>query len=62
MRTILEWAAQESATPGAEAERFPYWFIRMTKPGIDLDEAVAAELETVSRRSSPSCPDCETRS
>jgi hypothetical protein len=30
----------ESAGPSAEAERFPDWFIRMTRPGIDLDEAI----------------------
>jgi plasmid stability protein len=39
VRTILERAAQETAVPSAEAERFPDWFIRMTRPGIDLDEA-----------------------
>jgi plasmid stability protein len=40
VRTILERAAQETAVPSAEAERFPDWFIRMTRPGIDLDEAI----------------------
>lgn len=40
VRAILERAAQETALPSAEAERFPDWFIRMTRPGIDLDEAI----------------------
>jgi antitoxin FitA len=40
VRAILERAAQETAIPSAEAERFPDWFIRMTRPGIDLDEAI----------------------
>ena len=40
MRAILEWAAQETAVGSAEAEPFPDWFIRMTRPGIDLDEAI----------------------
>jgi plasmid stability protein len=40
VRAILERAAQETELPRAEAERFPDWFIRMTRPGIDLDEAI----------------------
>jgi plasmid stability protein len=40
VRTILERAAQETAVPSAEAEPFPDWFIRMTRPGIDLDAAI----------------------
>jgi plasmid stability protein len=38
VRAILERVAQE---PLVEAtERFPDWFIRMTRPGIDLDQAI----------------------
>jgi hypothetical protein len=40
VRAILERAAQETAGPSAEAEQFPDWFIRMTRPGIDLDEVI----------------------
>jgi plasmid stability protein len=40
VRTILERAAQEGGTPGAESEPFPDWFIRMTRPGVDLDGAI----------------------
>ena len=40
VRAILERAAQETAAPSAETECFPDWFIRMTRPGIDLDEAI----------------------
>lgn len=40
VRALLERAAQGTAVPGAEAERFPDWFIRMTRAGIDLDEAI----------------------
>jgi plasmid stability protein len=40
VRAILERATAESAVPSAEAERFPDWFIRITRPGIDLDEAI----------------------
>jgi plasmid stability protein len=40
VRAILERAAQETALGSAEAEPFPDWFIRMTRPGIDLDEAI----------------------
>ena len=40
VRAILERAACEAAVPSAEGEPFPDWFIRMTRPGIDLDEAI----------------------
>ncbi len=40
VRAILERAAQELATAVDEGERFPDWFIRMTRPGIDLDEVL----------------------
>lgn len=40
VRAILGQAAQETAFASAEAERFPDWFIRMTRAGIDLDEAI----------------------
>ena len=40
VRAILERAAGEPELPSVEAERFPDWFIRMTRPGIDLDEAI----------------------
>jgi plasmid stability protein len=40
VRAILERAAQETAVESAEAEPFPHWFIRMTGPGIDLDQAI----------------------
>lgn len=40
VRAILERAAQETAVLSAEAERFPDWFIGMTRPGIDLDKAI----------------------
>jgi plasmid stability protein len=40
VRAILDRAAQDTALPNAEAEPFPDWFIRMTRPGIDLDEAI----------------------
>jgi antitoxin FitA len=40
VRAILQRAAQEAATPGAESERFPDWLIRLTRPGIDLDAAI----------------------
>ena len=39
VRAILERAAQE-AGPSDAGERFPDWFIRMTRPGIDLDAAI----------------------
>jgi len=38
VRAILERVAQESLVDAAE--RFPDWFIRMTRPGIDLDAAI----------------------
>ena len=40
VRAILERAAQEPATAAPESEAFPDWFIRMTRPGIDLDPAI----------------------
>jgi hypothetical protein len=38
---LRQRAALETAVPSAEAERFPDWFIRMTRPGINLDESIA---------------------
>ena len=40
VRAILERAAQEDEGKELGAERFPDWFIRMTRPGIDLDQAI----------------------
>jgi plasmid stability protein len=40
VRAILERAAQEAPGPSDPTERFPDWFIRMTRPGIDLDAAI----------------------
>jgi plasmid stability protein len=40
VRAILERAAQEAPGRSHAAERFPDWFIRMTRPGIDLDAAI----------------------
>jgi plasmid stability protein len=40
VRSILERAAQEATSPGDASERFPDWFIRMTRPGVDLDPAI----------------------
>ena len=40
VRAILERAAEEGSGPSDERERFPDWFIRMTRPGIDLDSAI----------------------
>ena len=40
VRAILERAAQEAVSPTDRPERFPDWFIRMTRPGIDLDPAI----------------------
>ena len=40
VRAILERAAQGTEFPSDAAERFPDWFIRMTRPGIDLDDAI----------------------
>jgi plasmid stability protein len=39
VRAILERAAQEPLI-AEQPERFPDWFIRMTRPGIDLDRAI----------------------
>lgn len=40
VRSILERAAEEPQASGDRRERFPDWFIRMTRPGIDLDPAI----------------------
>lgn len=40
MRAILKWATQDTANPSAEPERFPDWFILMTRSGIDVDQAM----------------------
>jgi hypothetical protein len=40
VRAILERAAQEPVSPADQPEGFPDWFIRMTRPGIDLDPAI----------------------
>lgn len=39
VRAILERASQEPVVT-EQPERFPDWFIRMTRPGIDLDPAI----------------------
>jgi hypothetical protein len=40
VRAILERAAEEAQGSSEDHERFPDWFIRMTRPGIDLDAAI----------------------
>jgi plasmid stability protein len=40
VRAILERAAQEAEVPDQSGERFPDWFIRMTRPGVDLEPAL----------------------
>jgi plasmid stability protein len=40
VRAILERAAQDAMISTDQPERFPDWFIRMTRPGIDLDPAI----------------------
>jgi len=40
VRVILERAAQEAVVSTDQPERFPDWFIRMTRPGVDLDPAI----------------------
>jgi plasmid stability protein len=40
VRAILDRAAQTSENVGEGTERFPDWFIRMTRPGVDLDPAI----------------------
>jgi plasmid stability protein len=40
VRAILERAAQEAKSRDVSAERFPDWFIRMTRPGVDLNPAL----------------------
>jgi plasmid stability protein len=41
VRAILERAAQEGVGADDVGERFPDWFVRMARPGIDLDAAIA---------------------
>jgi hypothetical protein len=33
-------SVSEGGTSAGEAEPFPDWFIRMTKPGVNLDAAI----------------------
>lgn len=40
VRSILEHAARDVGPPGSETEVFPDWFVRMTRPSIDLDAAI----------------------
>ncbi len=40
VRAILERVAKEPAIPDHDSEPFPDWFIRMTRPGVDLDPAI----------------------
>jgi hypothetical protein len=40
VRAILERAAQEGTAKDLGAVPFPDWFIRMTRPGINLDPAI----------------------
>jgi antitoxin FitA len=40
VRAILKRAAEEPAITTDSRERFPDWFIHMTRPGIDLDPAI----------------------
>jgi plasmid stability protein len=40
VRAILERVAQEAVIATDQREGFPDWFIRMTRPGIDLDPAI----------------------
>lgn len=40
VRAILEQVAQEPEARDPQTDRFPDWFIRMTRPGIDLDAAI----------------------
>lgn len=40
VRSILERVAREPVIPEDQTEPFPDWFIRMTRPGIDLDPAI----------------------
>jgi plasmid stability protein len=43
VQAILERAAQGPVGAADAGERFPDWFIRMTRPGIDLDDDAIAE-------------------
>jgi plasmid stability protein len=40
VRAILEQIVHEPEPSGEETETFTDWFIRVTRPGIDLDEAI----------------------
>jgi len=40
VRSILDRVAREAEASSDQAEPFPDWFIRMTRPGIDLDHAI----------------------
>ena len=42
VRSILERAAQAGEAASDPIEPFPDWFIRMTRPGVDLDPAIDA--------------------
>jgi hypothetical protein len=49
VRAILARAAQEPVVPTDQPEPFPDWFIRMTRPGIDLDPAIEDNRTTGSQ-------------
>jgi hypothetical protein len=40
VRAILKHAAEEPVITTDARQRFPDWFIRITRPGIDLDPAI----------------------
>ena len=40
VRAILDRAAQAGEDAADRTEGFPDWFIRMTRPGVDLDPAI----------------------
>ncbi len=40
VRSILERAAQAGEAADDRNEPFPDWFIRITRPGVDLDPAI----------------------
>jgi hypothetical protein len=40
VRAILERASREPISPTGQLDSFPDWFIRITRPGIDLDPAI----------------------
>jgi plasmid stability protein len=46
VRAILDRAAQTGEGVGEPTERFPDWFIRMTRPGVDLDPAIEENRST----------------